>query len=255
MQLAIKRIVFYLLLIGLWDLSIRIFDIPKVILPSPTDVVLSLQESLADGSLLVDLGASFTRLMVGLVIALIIGVLLGVLLAKVKIVDETLGSLIIALQSIPSIVWLPLAIMWFGLNEKSVIFIIVLGAAIVMTINMRTGIKNVMPLYIKAAQTMGSGGIDLFFRVIMPSSIPYAVTGVRLAWAFAWRALMAGELLSAGPGLGYTLKYASDFGRMDMVIAIMIVIGAIGVIVDILIFQRIEKRVMIKWGLEQKEAA
>jgi len=255
MQLAIKRIVFYVLLIGLWELLIRIFQIPKVILPSPTDVVLSLQESLADGSLLVDLGASFTRLIVGLVIALTIGVLLGVFLAKVKTADETLGSLIIALQSIPSIVWLPLAIMWFGLNEKSVIFIIVLGAAIVMTINMRTGIKNVTPLYIKAAQTMGSGGIDLFFRVIMPASIPYAVTGLRLAWAFAWRALMAGELLSTGPGLGYTLKYASDFGRMDMVIAIMVVIGAIGVIVDLLIFQRIEKRVMLKWGLEQKEVA
>lgn len=252
MQLAIKRIVFFIVLFGIWELAIRIFDIPKVMLPSPTDVLKSLQESLADGSLLQDLGASFTRLLIGLVIALIIGVLLGVFLAKVKTADETLGALILSLQSIPSIVWLPLAIMWFGLNEKSVIFIVVLGAAIVMTINMRTGIKNVTPLYIKAAQTMGSRGLDLFFRVIIPASIPYAVTGIRLAWAFAWRALMAGELLSSGPGLGYTLKYASDFGRMDMVIAIMVVIGIIGVTVDILFFQRIEKRVMIKWGLEQK---
>ena len=91
MRLAIKRIVFYLALIILWDLSIRIFDIPKVILPSPTDVVLSLQQSMADGSLLVDLGASFTRLIIGLTIALTIGVLLGVFLAKVKTADETLG--------------------------------------------------------------------------------------------------------------------------------------------------------------------
>jgi NitT/TauT family transport system permease protein len=252
MQLAIKRIVFFAALFGIWELAIKIFEIPKVLLPSPTDVFLSLQESLADGSLLQDLGASFTRLIIGLIIALTIGVILGVFLAKVKTADETLGALILSLQSIPSIVWLPLAIMWFGLNEKSVIFIVVLGAAIVMTINMRTGIKNVTPLYIKAAQTMGSRGIDLFFRVILPGSVPYAVTGVRLAWAFAWRALMAGELLSSGPGLGYTLKYASDFGRMDMVIAIMVVIGVIGVTVDILFFQRIEKRVMIKWGLEQK---
>ena len=91
----------------------------------------------------------------------------------------------------------------------------------------------------------------MFIRVVFPASIPYAVTGLRLAWAFAWRALMAGELLSSGPGLGYTLKYASDFGRMDMVMAIMIVIGVIGVTVDLLIFQRIEKNVMKKWGLEQ----
>ncbi|HLU23700.1 MAG TPA: ABC transporter permease [Bacillaceae bacterium] len=255
MQLAIKRISFYVLLVILWDVSIRIFDVPKIILPGPLDVFKSLRDSIGDGSLFSDLGASFTRLSIGLAIALTIGVLLGVFLAKVKTADETIGSLIIALQSIPSIVWLPLAIMWFGLNEKSVIFIVVLGAAIVMTINMRTGIKNVTPLYIKAAQTMGSRGIDLFFRVIFPASIPYAVTGLRLAWAFAWRALMAGELLSTGPGLGYTLRYASDFGRMDMVIAIMVVIGIIGVTVDLLIFQRIEKRVMIKWGLEEKKAA
>lgn len=252
MQLAIKRIVFFAVLLGIWELAIQIFAIPKVLLPSPLDVTKSLQDSLVDGSLLQDLGASFTRLLIGLFIALTIGVLLGVLLAKIKIADETVGALILSLQSIPSIVWLPLAIMWFGLNEKSVIFIVVLGAAIVMTINMRTGIKNVTPLYIKAAQTMGSRGIDLFFRVIIPASVPYAVTGIRLAWAFAWRALMAGELLSSGPGLGYTLKYASDFGRMDMVIAIMVVIGVIGVTVDILFFQRIEKRVMLKWGLEQK---
>ena len=252
MQVAIKRIVFFAALLLLWEFSIRIFDIPKVMLPSPIDVVSSLQESVIDGSLFQDLGASFTRLLIGLSLALVIGVLLGILLAKSKTADETLGALILSLQSIPSIVWLPLAIMWFGLNEKSVIFIVVLGATIVMTINMRTGIKNVSPLYIKAAQTMGSGGIDLFFRVILPASIPYAVTGVRLAWAFAWRALMAGELLSTGPGLGYTLKYASDFGRMDMVIGVMVVIGVIGITVDLLFFQRIEKNVMAKWGLEQK---
>lgn len=255
MRLTIKRIIFFILLFGIWELATRIYDIPPVILPAPTAVFLSLQESLLDGTLIRDLSASFTRLLIGLTIALIIGVLLGILFARNKTADETLGSFILALQSIPSIVWLPLAIMWFGLNEKSVIFIVVLGGAIVMTINMRTGIKNVQPLYIKAAQTMGSSGIDLFVRVILPAAIPYAVTGTRLAWAFAWRALMAGELLSTGPGLGYTLKYASDFGRMDMVIAIMVVIGLIGITVDILIFQRIEKRVMIKWGLEEKEAA
>ena len=118
MQLAIKRIVFFAALFGIWEAAIRVFDIPKVLLPSPTDVFLSLKDSLADGSLLQDLGASFTRLMIGLIIALTIGVLLGVFLGKVKTADETLGALILSLQSIPSIVWLPLAIMWFGLNES-----------------------------------------------------------------------------------------------------------------------------------------
>ena len=141
MQLAIKRIIFFAALFGLWEAAVIVFDVPKVMLPAPSDIFLSLKDSLADGSLFQDLGASFTRLLIGLSIALVIGVLLGILLAKSKTADETLGALILSLQSIPSIVWLPLAIMWFGLNERSVIFIVVLGAAIVMTINMRTGIK------------------------------------------------------------------------------------------------------------------
>lgn len=251
MQLATKRFLFFSLLFIIWELIVRLFAIPAVLMPAPSDVFLSLKEAFMDGTLPRDLGASFMRLAIGLVLALLIGLLLGIFLAKSKTADETLGSLILALQSIPSIVWLPLAIMWFGLNEKSVIFIVVLGGAIVMTINVRTGIKNVSPIFIKAAQTMGSSGIDMFFRVILPASIPYIVTGTRLAWAFSWRALMAGELLSTGPGLGYTLKYASDFGRMDMVMGIMVVIGVTGVTVDLLFFQRIEKQVRTKWGLEQ----
>ncbi|WP_040226613.1 ABC transporter permease [Bhargavaea cecembensis] len=250
MRLLIKRLVFFASLFIIWQLAIRLLDVPPVIMPAPTDVFAALGEMIADGTLFRDLGASFMRLAAGLAIALLIGLGLGILLAKSKTADETLGSLILALQSIPSIVWLPLAIMWFGLNEKSVIFIIVLGAAVVMTINVRTGIRNVSPIYVKAARTMGASGPDLFFRVMLPASVPYFVTGVRLAWAFGWRALMAGELLSTGPGLGYTLKYASDFGRMDMVLAIMIIIGIIGVTVDLLLFQRFEHRVRVKWGLE-----
>ncbi len=251
MQLAVKRIIFFISVFLLWELLIRVMSVPAVVLPAPSDIFLSLKESVADGTLFRDLSASFFRLFIGLLLALFIGSALGILLAKSKTADETLGSVILALQSIPSIVWLPLAIMWFGLNEKAVIFIVILGGAIVMTINVRTGLKNISPIYIKAAQTMGSKGLDLFFRVMLPASVPYFVTGTRLAWAFAWRALMAGELLSTGPGLGYTLKYASDFGRMDMVMAIMIVIALIGILADLVLFRRIEQKVRMKWGLEQ----
>lgn len=251
MQLAVKRIIFFISVFLLWELLIRVMSVPAVVLPAPSDIFLSLKENVADGTLFRDLSASFFRLFIGLLLALFIGSALGILLAKSKTADETLGSVILALQSIPSIVWLPLAIMWFGLNEKAVIFIVILGGAIVMTINVRTGLKNISPIYIKAAQTMGSKGLDLFFRVMLPASVPYFVTGTRLAWAFAWRALMAGELLSTGPGLGYTLKYASDFGRMDMVMAIMIVIALIGILADLVLFRRIEQKVRMKWGLEQ----
>ncbi|MCS0653771.1 ABC transporter permease [Cytobacillus firmus] len=250
MQTAIKRIVFFAAIIAFWEIGSRLELWHPLIFPSLSSVFSALAEGFQDKTLIYDLIASFKRLAVGLTISLIIGTLIGILLGKSKTADETLGAVILALQSVPSIVWLPIAIMWFGLNEKAVIFVTILGGTFVMALNMRTGIKNVSPLYIKAAQTMGATGIDLFTRVIFPASIPYVVTGSRLAWAFAWRALMAGELLSTGPGLGYTLRYASDFGRMDIVIGVMIIIGAIGMIVDQFIFQRIEKSVIKKWGLE-----
>ncbi|ALC90880.1 ABC transporter permease [Bacillus sp. FJAT-18017] len=250
MHRTIKQLIFFTLLIAGWQAAVRIFDISPALMPAPTDVLKALSGGIADKTLLYDISASFRRLAIGLVISIILGVSLGILLAKNKTADETLGSLVLALQSVPSIVWLPIAIMWFGLNETSVIFIVILGATLVITINMRMGIKNVPPLYIRAAQTMGSKGFDLFLKVILPASIPYAVTGIRLGWAFGWRGLMAGEILSTGPGLGYTLKYASDFGNMSMVIAIMIIIGVIGTIVDILFFQRVERNVIRRWGLE-----
>ncbi|MCA1055248.1 ABC transporter permease [Rossellomorea aquimaris] len=250
MNTALKRIIFFGLVIAFWEAGSRFGLWTEVVLPSPTSVFDSLVTGVSDRTLIIDLIASFKRLLVGLGIALLIGTGIGVLLAKSKTADETLGSVLLALQSVPSIVWLPLAIMWFGLNEKSVIFVVILGGTFVMALNIRMGIKNVSPLYLKAAQTMGSRGLDLFIRVIFPASIPYVVTGSRLAWAFAWRALMAGELLSTGPGLGYTLRYASDFGDMSLVIAVMIIIGVVGAIVDQLIFQRVEKSVMKRWGLE-----
>jgi NitT/TauT family transport system permease protein len=157
---------------------------------------------------------------------------------------------VLALQSVPSIVWLPLAIIWFGFNETAIIFIVTLGGTLVMTINMRMGIKSVPPLYIKAASTMGATGIEMFWKIILPASVPYAVTGARLAWAFAWRALMAAELLSMGPGLGYTLKYAADFGQMSLVFGVIIIICVIGSVVDLVIFQRFEKNVIRRWGLD-----
>ncbi|KAF0819812.1 MULTISPECIES: ABC transporter permease [unclassified Cytobacillus] len=250
MQTAIKRIIFFAAVIAFWEIGSRLELWHPLIFPSLSSVFNALVEGFQDKTLIYDLIASFKRLAIGLTISLILGTLIGILLGKSKTADETLGAVILALQSVPSIVWLPIAIMWFGLNEKAVIFVTILGGTFVMALNMRTGIKNVSPLYIKAAQTMGATGIDLFTRVIFPASIPYVVTGSRLAWAFAWRALMAGELLSTGPGLGYTLRYASDFGRMDIVIGVMIIIGAIGMIVDQFIFQRIEKSVSKKWGLE-----
>ncbi len=190
---------------------------------------------------------SFGRIGLGFALAVLIGATLGILLARSKIADETLGSLVIALQSVPSIVWLPLALVMFQGGNMAILFVVVLGGTWAMTMNTRMGIKNVQPLLIRAARTMGYKGSELVWKVMLPASIPAALTGVRLAWAFAWRALMAAELLGRG-GLGRTLMDARDFFNMNLVIAIMIIIAVTGLIVEYLIFQPIERKVLARWG-------
>jgi NitT/TauT family transport system permease protein len=219
--------------------------------PSPTGSVVQLYKGFFETGIL--LHATFTslqRIAVGFSVAILIGTGLGILLARSKLADETLGSLVIALQSVPSIVWLPIALMIFKGSDMAIIFIIVLGGTWAMTLNMRMGIKNVQPLLIRAARTLGYSGSELVWKVMIPASIPAALTGARLSWAFGWRALMAGELLGQG-GLGRTLLNAKDAFNMDLVIAIMIIIACVGLTVEYLIFNRIEKKILARWGLSK----
>lgn len=219
--------------------------------PSPLNVAQTLIHGFQDGSFIIALKASFQRLLVGYALAILIGIVLGVSIAKSKVIDDTVGMLVIGLQSVPSIVWLPLALLWFGMSETAIIFIVTLGGIWTMTTNMATGIRNVQPVLIRAARTMGASGWQLFIKVTLPAAIPYLITGMRLAWAFAWRALMAGELIGSGSGLGQMLTFGRDVGNMSLVLSIMVIIAVIGTILDNLVFQRIERNVLTRWGLEK----
>lgn len=170
-------------------------------------------------------------------------------MGKYKAVDDTIGSLIVAMQSIPSVVWLPLALLWFGMNEKAIIFITSMGGTWTMLINTDAGVKNVPPIILRAARTMGAEGYKLFWHVVFPAAVPSIITGMRLAWAFAWRALMAAELLSSGTGLGQILMMGRNLNDMSQIIAVMIIIGVIGCLVDNLLFKKVELNVRRRWGL------
>ncbi|TGB04001.1 ABC transporter permease [Halobacillus salinus] len=249
MKVFSKRVLFLLAVMGIWQLVYVSNVFPEIAFPSLVTVFQSLYNGFADGDLLKALGASFKHLLVGLSLALLIGTAVGVLLGKSRQADETAGMYLIALQSIPSIVWVPLSILIFGFTEFAVVFVVALGGTFVMALNVRSAIHNVPPQLVRAARTMGTNGLQLFYRVEIPSSVPYFMSGVRLAWAFSWRALMAGEFLSNGPGLGYSLRFAQDYAKMDQVIGIIIIIGVIGAVVDQLVFSKLERNVMRRWGL------
>jgi len=217
--------------------------------PGVLQVLETLFTGLISGQITEAIFQSLGRLLVGFFIAATLGLFMGYLIWRYKLVEDTLGFLVVALQSIPSIVWLPLAIVWFGLGEAAILFVVTIGATWTMTMNTTSGFKNVPKLYQRVGKTFGSTGFHFLRTVIIPSSVPQIISGMRLAWAFSWRALMAGELLGAGGGLGYLLESGRSLGQMDLVISVMIIIGVIGMIIDNVVFTRLEKRVQRKWGL------
>lgn len=217
--------------------------------PSLVQVFDTLFSGIINGQILTAIGTSLTRLLIGFSIAIILGLFLGYLIWRFKLIEDTLGFLVTALQSIPSIVWFPLAIIWFGLNDFAILFIVTIGATWTMTISATSGFKNVPTLYQRVAQSFGSSGFHFLRTVILPSSVPQLISGLRIAWAFSWRALMAGELLGSSGGLGQLLETGRSLGQMDLVISVMIIIGVIGTLMDNIFFLRIERRVQKKWGI------
>ncbi len=233
----------------IWEVASRLSTVPTFMFPGVLQVLETLFNGIINGQITGAIFQSIGRLLVGFTIAVIVGLILGYLIWRYKLVDDTLGFLVVALQSIPSIVWLPLAIVWFGLGETAILFVVTIGATWTMTMNTTSGFKNVPTLYQRVARTYGSSGFHLLRTVIIPASIPQIISGLRLAWAFSWRALMAGELLGAGGGLGHLLETGRSLGQMDLVISVMIIIAIIGTIMDNVVFTRLEKNVQKKWGL------
>ncbi len=238
-----------MLLIVIWELGYRIFDWGWKF-PSPMQTLEAFYDGFTDGHLLGAIVASLRRLILSFVISIVIGTALGFLFARYRFFDETFGFLVVALQTVPSIAWLPFAIIWFGLNDLSVIFITTIGATWTMSMASRTGIMQISKIHLRAAQMMGAGsGFRLFYQVMLPAAFPHLITGVRVAWAFAWRALTAGELIARGVGLGQTLQDSRDIGDTATLLCIVIIIAVIGTISDHFCFKRLEEGIMLRFGL------
>ncbi len=249
MKQLLRKIFFILFILICWQILFQLNIWPDFLFPSPAIVFSTLLNGFKDGTFVYAIIASFRRLLIGYSISVILGTLIGIVIASNHIIEDTIGPFILALQSVPSIVWLPLVLLWFSLGEAAIIFVVVLGGTWNMVINSSTGIKNVQPVLVRAARTMGVNKFQLFWKVILPASVPHLITGMRLSWAFSWRALMAGELIGSGNGLGQILMWGRDMGNMSLVITVILLIGTIGYLTDNFIFKKIENRVLNRWGL------
>ena len=243
---------FFVLILALWETGYRLEWWNSYLFPGPSEVFRALADGFRDGSLLIAIKISLIRLGIAFAIALIAGTVLGMLNGTVRLFDRTLGALALGLQTLPSICWLPLAIIWFGLSERAILFVTLMGALLAITISVSDGIRNIPPLYLRAARMMGARGFRLYWEVMLPAAFPAVISGAKQGWAFAWRSLMAGELLSVSAGalgLGQTLMHGRDLNDMALVLAVMTILVAIGVIADRLIFTRLESTVRRRWGL------
>lgn len=244
-----KKIAFYVILVVVWQI-VAMADIwPNTIFPSPYEVMEDLAYGVTDGSLFFGIATSMWRLIIGLTIAIAGGMVLGIFMARIETVNQTIGSLVLGLQSIPSIAWVPLAILWFGLTDTGIIFVTAIGAIFAVTINTYTGVKNIDPHYIEAARNMGAKGSQLIITVLIPAAFPYMISGFKQGWAFAWRGVIGAELLFSFLGMGFLLNVGRQLNDVSQVIAIMLVIMGIGMLVDGIVFKKIENKVMFRWGL------
>lgn len=244
-----KRLLFFLGMLLAWESLFRANLWPEFLFPSPISVARTLISGFTDGSLLLAVVVSLQRLLTGYGLAMLVGIPLGFLMARVVWLKETLGFLVLGLQTVPSVVWLPLALLWFGLGDLAIIFVVSIGATLTMVISAESGVKNIPPIMLRAARTMGARGWKLFLYVVVPSTVPAVMTGMRLAWAFAWRALIAGELIGSGTGLGQILMIGRGLGDMSLVLAVMLIIACLGVVLDNGVFKQLEERVLRRWGL------
>jgi NitT/TauT family transport system permease protein len=215
-------------------------------------VLARLAEDLGNGTLVEATAITLRRALVGYALALVVGLLVGLAVARVRPLRLAVASAITGLQTMPSIAWFPLAILLFALGEGAILFVIVLGAAPSIANGVISGIDHVPALLRDAGRTMGARGLAAYRHVLLPAALPSFVAGLKQGWAFAWRSLMAGELLvviASSPSLGVRLQFAREFADAQGLLAAMLVILLIGIAVDTLGFGLIERAILRNRGL------
>ena len=252
MTRVLSSLAFFAVLIVLWEAASRAGWWSPVLVPSPLSIGQYLLASVADGTLLSAGLVTLTRLGIGYLIGLLLGIPLGLLTARFRFAADTLGVLALGLQTLPSVCWVPLSLLWFGQTETAMLFIVVMGTLWAVLLATDHGIRQIPPIYRRAATTMGSGGFHLLWHVLLPASLPHLVSGMKQGWAFAWRSLMAAEIyvtVLTGFGLGHLLHYGRALQAMDQVAAIMLVILIVGFLADKALFSPWERFLRKRWGL------
>jgi ABC-type nitrate/sulfonate/bicarbonate transport system permease component/ABC-type nitrate/sulfonate/bicarbonate transport system substrate-binding protein len=238
-----------------WEVLARVGPWPHWLFPGPLAVGERLIEVARDGRLGAAVLRSMGRLAQGYGLSIAVGVPLGVALARSALVRAAVRPFVVGLQALPSICWLPLALLWFGLSEAAIVFVVVMGSLLAIAIATEDAVTGVDPVLLRAAGTLGVRRLRFVAGVLLPAAMPGILTGLKLGWSFAWRALMSGELLFVAGGLGQLLQAGRELLDPALVMGVMAAIVAIGVAIDHVLFRIVELRVRRRWGLGELATA
>ena len=239
------------LVLGAWQIVVWSGWRPEYVLPGPVPTLQAVWEMMGTDRFWSAIATTLTRAVAGFALALLIGTTIGVLVARVRPLRLAVGALITGLQTMPSISWFPLAILLFGINEQAILFVVVLGAAPSIANGVISGIDQVPPAFWRLGRVLGAGPFAMYRNIILPAALPGYVSGLTQGWAFAWRSLMAGELLviiAERPSLGAQLEFARQLAKAPQLLGTMLVILVIGMLVDGL-FSSASRRMRERRGL------
>lgn len=234
-------------LLAVWHVGVKASG--SDLFPTPMQVVGGLRELAEKGLLLKYIAASLFRVTWGFTLAVLVGVPLGLFLGWFPLAARALNPIIQILRPISPIAWIPLAILWFGVSDAAPVFLIFLASVFPITVSAMAAVANIQPVYVRAARNFGLSRLQLFRRVIIPATLPQIITGLRIALGVAWLVVVAAEFIAVNSGLGYLIIDARNAGkRYDLVVAGMVLIGAIGLILDTII-RRLERFDEVRWGV------
>ncbi|MFD4408814.1 ABC transporter permease [Streptomyces sp. NPDC058466] len=251
---VLPPVIAFAVVLVVWQalISFKVVDDPTK-LPSPSDVWGEVKNAWLQGTLLDYIWTSVSRGLLGFLFALVIGTPLGLLVARVKFVRAAIGPILSGLQSLPSVAWVPPAVIWLGLDNSMMYAVILLGAVPSIANGLVSGVDQVPPLFLRAGRTMGATGLRGTWHIVMPAALPGYLAGLKQGWAFSWRSLMAAEIIASSPDLGVGLGQLLENGRnassMSMVFLAIFLILFVGIAIDLLIFSPLERWVLRSRGL------
>jgi NitT/TauT family transport system permease protein len=240
------------LFFGGWQIIAWLELKPAYVLPGPVPVLEQFWADLTSGVLLDATATTMQRAMIGFAVSVLVGVAFGLAVARSKVLRAAFGSMITGLQTMPTIAWLPLAVLLFKLSETAISFVVILGAAPAIANGVISGVDMIPPVLLRAGRVLGARGLAAYRYVILPAALPGLVAGLKQGWAFAWRSLMAGELIviiAEKPSLGVRLQYARELSDAPALMSAMLGILVIGIVIDSLFFGVLERGIRRRWGL------